>query len=461
MNKQELPDWLDRHHVSIIRTHATSLDGPGLGKYLHRNKFFNSLPKGHAVSDMALTMDVNGTPHMTLWHPQREANLGDIFLKPDLNTLISDGADPNLGHCIVDFTNDQGVPMDLCPRSTLKKMVARVAALGYEIKATYELEFFVYKESYQEIRASQFRRMTPLTTSTKGGIYNLRNAYHVKPLMDEVIKRMEWQGIQWEGWNDEAGVGQIELNLVPCDPVTAADNVVRTKQILFEVAVDLGLSVTFMAKPGSGYSSGMHIHHSLLDTDSGEPAFFDEQADQHRSQLMTQWVAGLVATMPGAVSYLCPTVNSFRRFTDYAAVPMTASWGEENKSTALRLISRAKNIARIEHRVGASDLNPYLALAVILAGGIAGVTHSLTPTEEFNKLAWGLPASPSDLPMSISQAAKCLKDDELLAEVLGASNTNYWAKTRQAEWLVFHTEGADATSHKVSQWEYDRYFEMI
>ena len=176
---------------------------------------------------------------------------------------------------------------------------------------------------------------------------------------------------------------------------------------------------------------------------------------------MLNWLAGLCATMPGAMSYLCPTVNSYRRFTHYAAVPMTVTWGEENKSAALRTISRSENTCRIEHRVGAGDLNPYLALAAIIAGGISGVNHAITAPKEFKKLAWGLPPSDYDLPISISRAAKALRQDKLLREVLGADCVDYWAKTRDAEWLAFHTEGADSESNEVSLWEYKRYFELI
>ena len=461
MKHEELLDWLDRHHVKIIRSHATSLDGPGIGKYLHRSKFLDCLQNGHAVSDMALTMDINGAPHMTFWHPQQEPNLGDIYLKPDLATLIADGTDPNLGHCICDFTNTAGEPLDLCPRSMLKKMVRAVEDLGFVVKATYELEFFIYQESFDEIRRSRYHRMTPISASRKGGIYNLRNAFLAAPFMNEVIKRVECKGINWEAWSDEAAMGQIELNLEPADPVTAADHVVRTKQVLYEVARDMEMAVTFMAKPHAGYGSGMHIHHSLLDLESGEPVFYDENASLNRSEVMNQWLAGIVATLHGAVSYLCPTVNSFRRFRQYAAVPMTSTWGEENKSTALRLISRGRNIARIEHRVGASDLNPYLALAVILAGGAAGIKHGLKPNQEFTKLAWGLPPSANDLPTTISKAAKCLSNDDLLKESLGSAQVEYWVKTREAEWLAFHTEGADANSQKISTWEFERYFEMV
>jgi len=460
MDNEALLDWLDRHHVEIIRSHATSLDGPGIGKYLHRSKFFDCLPKGHAASDIALTMDITGAPHMTVWHHQREANLGDIYLKPDLETLISDGTDSDLGHCICDFTNKAGEPLELCPRSMLREMVGETQAMGYSVKATYELEFFIYSESFESIRRSKYQRMTPVSAS-QGGFYSLRNAYLIAPFMKEVVKRMAWKGIAWEAWSDEAAVGQVELNLVPADPVTAADRVVRTKQILYEVARDMDMAITFMAKPHAGYGSGMHIHHSLTDLRSGEPAFYDENAPDNRSELMMHWLAGLVATLPGAVSYLCPTVNSFRRFRNYAAVPMTATWGEENKSAALRLVSASKQAARIEHRVGAADLNPYLALATILGGGLAGVKHALEPNQEYSGLAWGLPASEADLPTTISQAVKSLRDDNLLSEILGAGRVEYWAKTREAEWLAFHTEGADAGSGKISNWEFERYFEMI
>ncbi len=461
MDNPELLEWLDRHHVNVIRAHATSLDGPGIGKYLHREKFVSSLPLGPAVSDMALNMDITGTPHMTHWHVQRNPNLGDIYLKPDINTLITDGTDKDLGHCISDFCDANGDPLSLCPRSTLKEMVSLVEEQGYTVKAAIELEFFVFKESFAELKRNAYKRLTPVLNNVNPGIYNLRNAYHIAPFMTEVIKRMEWKGIKWEAWNDEAGLTQVELNLVPSDPINVADNVVRTKQIIYEVAVDMGMSVTFMPKTAKGYSNGMHIHHSLQKISNGEPAFFDENETGNRSELMMNWMAGILETMPAAVSYLCPSANAFRRFTNYAAVPMTVTWGDDNKSTALRTISHLPKLTRIEHRVGSSDLNPYLALAVILAGGLAGLKNKLSPPAEFTQLAWGLEASDRDLPTSLTLAAKQLKQDGLLKDILGASRVEYWAKTREAEWLAFHTEGADALSEKVSQWEFERYFEVV
>jgi len=113
--------------------------------------------------------------------------------------------------------------------------------------------------------------------------------------------------------------------------------------------------------------------------------------------------------MPATVSYLCPSVNSYRRLREFAAPPVTATWGEENKSTGIRLICDGPKTARIEHRVGAGDLNPYHALAAILAGGLTGLAAKQEPPPEFTDLAWGIPASVERLPSDIMTAAKTLE----------------------------------------------------
>ncbi len=457
--EKNLESWLDRHHVDTVRTQVTTLDGASLGKYCNRNKFLKTLPEGHGISDLALAMDLAGTPHMTFWHPFRRHALGDIAVKPDLDTLISDGTDPNLGHVICDFTQVDGTPINLCPRTLLKNIVAEIFDLGYTVKATCELEFFLFQNSFEEASRKKYQGLTPVGASKLQNIYYLRNAYHAKTFMDEVTKRLDWYGISWEGWNDEAGVGQIELNLSPADPLRIADDVMRVKNVLYEVAVDLDMSVTFMAHPMPGYSSGMHVHHSLLQ--NGKPAFYDSTQPDNRSQLLRNWIGGIIKTMPGAVSYLCPTINSYRRLKEFSAPPLTATWGEENKSTALRLVSRTPKSTRIEHRLGAADLNPYLGIAVILAGGLAGVNNKIEPPDEFKFIGWGLPDSIKRLPLTITRAAEALRQDELLREVLGADVVDYWLKTRQLEWFAFHTEGGDPDSDKPCSWEYQRYFAIV
>jgi glutamine synthetase len=454
-----LNDWMDQHHITVVRTHATTLDGVGIGKHLNRKKFIAYLPQGHGVADMAFTMDRTGSPHKTMWHHEREPNLGDIYLRPDTDTLTYDAADPDLGHCIADLTNAEGKPLELCPRSTLKRIVAKMAERDLYAKCTFELEFFLFDESFNDLRACKYQRKTPISALQDGpGIYNIRNSYLVKPFMKELIRRIEWQGIEWESWNDENGAGQIELNLSPLAPVQMADTMTRIKQMVYEVSCDLGHAATFMASLGGGFSNGLHIHHSLAN-DQGESVFHDEANESRRSELMDRWLAGIVQTLPGSVSLLCPSINSYRRFKNFTAVPMTKTWEQDNKSTAVRVLGSSANSTRIEHRLAAGDANPYLALAVQFAGGLAGLDTEPELETEHTGLAWGLPPSNADLPVTIRDAAATTRTDALLRSQLGEGFVDYWAQTRDLEWLQFHTEGGDPASREATLWEYQRYFE--
>lgn len=454
-----LNDWMDQHHITVVRTHATNLEGTGVGKHLNRKKFISYLPKGHAIGDVAPIMDRTGSEYLTIPSPTQTANFGDVYMRPDLDTLIYDGADPDLGHCMADFTDADGNPLVLCPRSLLKSQVARLAEKGLTAKCTFELEFFLFSESFNDLRAAKYQRKTPVTAVTQGpGIYNIRNAYVVKPFMKELVRRMEWQGIEWEGWNDENGSGQVELNLVPQEPVKMADTVIRVKQMAFEVATDMDLSATFMASVGASFGSGMHIHHSLTNKD-GESAFYAEGGEHKRSELMDHWLAGILQVLPAAVSLFCPSINAFRRLRDFNAVPLTRTWGEDNRSTAIRVITGSPAATRIEQRLAASDVNPYLALATLFAGGLAGLEGELKLQPEHQGLAWGLPPSDLDLPTTIREAAKITQESELLQNAFGEEVITYWAKTREQEWLAFHTEGGDPSSREPTFWEYQRYFE--
>src|SRR4029077_15171558 len=222
---------------------------------------------------------------------------------------------------------------------------------------------------------------------------------------------------------------------------------------------DRGSSATFMAKATGEYGSGMHIHHSLRR--DGAAVFFDRPRDEHRSADMRRWIGGLVATMPAAVSILAPTVNSYRRMIGFAAAPTTPTWCEENKTTALRVVSRSAKLTRVEHRVASADVNVYLAFAVLLAGGLAGIDGAIEPPPEHHDVAWGEPPGSPRLPSSISSAADALEHDKLLAGVLGEAFVDYWLHGRRWEWLMFHTGGGDADATTVTEWELNRYFELV
>jgi glutamine synthetase len=444
--------------ITTVRTEAVTTDGLIIGKHLSRAKFEHSLPLGHAVSDLVFGYDIAGAPQFGWWDDWRNECLGDIQLKPDLDTLIRIPSRPGLAACLADFTRVDGEPLSVCPRSTLKRVAERLATHGLTARAAFEIEGMLFTETLTQARAKGYRGLTPIGLVPPLA-YLTQDAYHMRAFFDEASRRLDGMGIPWDAWSAEAAPAQFEVNLPPSDAVTAADRAVRVKATLKEVAIDLGLSLTFMAKPTESYGNGMHIHHSLQR--DGSPAFFDAAAPDKRSALMCNWIGGLIATMPGAHSFLTPTINSYRRMVGFAAAPLIVSWAEENKSTALRVISRTEGLSRVEHRVGAGDLNPYLALAAILAGGIVGIEQSIDPPPELGILAWGLPETFPHLPRSITEASQALALDKALADVMGTSVVHHWVNSRRWEWLMFHMTGGDAEATSVTDWELNRYFELV
>ena len=454
----DLTDWMDRHHVEVIRTHATNLDGVALGKYLKREKFLGSLPDGHAIADVALAMDLDGVPFSTLWHPYRHAVLGDLMLQPDLRTLLTDGHDPDLAHVICNFVSLAGEPIELCPRTLLGGQVDALNAAGFESRVAFELEFFLFEEDFATARAQGFQNLTPVTNRPQHSVFQTRAAQAAKPFMDVLTKRLNWRDIAWEAWHAEAAPGQIELNLVPAAPVAAADALVRARQLLYETAQELGCSVTCMPCPLAHESSGLHIHHSLYRQAAAPVPAFETNAG-NLNDTMRFWLGGLMQSLPGAVSLLCPSVNAYHRFEPFSAVPVTQTWGVENKSAAIRVVERGAN-TRIEHRVASSEANPYLALGAILAGGLAGLAGEINPPAATNNLAWGLPDAVPRLPRTLSSAFRATARDTLLRDQLGSGFVDYWCGTREQEWLRCHQAEA-ITSDAPSAWELERYFGLF
>lgn len=458
MTPGDVGAWLDEHGITTVRTEGASLDGVVLGKHLGRKKFERSLPLGPAVSDLVFAWDLGGTPQLGWWADFRQSALGDIHQRPDLSTLVASANRPGMANVLVDHVTIDGTSLPVCPRVVLGRMVEELRERGLSAMCAFELEFMLFSEPYGLARRKRYRNLSPVGMPLPVG-YTTHNAHYATSFMDEVVRRLDALGIPWETWSDEAAPGQLELNFEPADPVRAADAVFRAKQVIKEVAIDRGVSATFMAKPTTEYGNGMHIHHSLRH--DGGSAFFDERAADQRSTSFRHWIGGLIATMPAAVSILAPTVNSYRRMVGFAAAPTTPTWGEENKSTGLRVISRSEKLARVEHRVASADVNVYLALGVILAGGLAGLDAGVEPPPEHTGLAWGEPPDRERLPASISAAADELADDKLLAEHLGEVFVDYWLHSRRWEWLMFHTGGGDASATTVTEWELDRYFELV
>ncbi|KFU80255.1 glutamine synthetase [Amycolatopsis lurida] len=436
-----------------VRLEATNHEGSFLGKTVSSTKFASGRNSGFAFADLLFAIDLGNEIVLGDAFPDWRGNLYDIQMIPDMSTLVE--WKPGLDSVIGDYWLKDGTPVPICPRNLVRKLVARLAVLGYTATVAVEIEATLFEESVQEARKRGYRDLTPLGGGT-GATYHLARSKDWVDYMEAVVDRLDRLGIAWEAWTDEAAAGQTELNLPPADPITLADSWARTRQVMREVAFERDHTVTFMAKPTAGYGQGAHINLSLQS--DGVNRFFAEDGP---SPLMRHAVGGLLATMAGNTSLALPQITSYRRLVDFTGPPTVISWGENNKTAAVRAITGHSKYSRLEYRLPGADVNPYLALAGVLAGVLAGIEREIEPPEQVTDMAWCLPDSAGvpRIPDTMSKAGAALDADPLLREYLGDEFVDFWVASRRWEWMEFHTKGGDPFA-ELSQWESTRYFEF-
>lgn len=436
-----------------VRLEATNHEGCFLGKNVSPAKFAAGKDAGFAFADLLFGLDLGNVPVFGAAYPAWRGHLDDVYLRPDLSTLVE--WKPGLDAVIGDYWLKDGTPVPICPRNLVRKMVDRLAEEGYTATVAVEIEATLFEESIQDARARGYRDLTPLGGSA-GTAYHLAKSTDWTEYMNAVAHRLDEVGIDWEAWSDEDAAGQIEINIAPADPIRVGDAWARTRQIMREVAFDLGRSVTFMAKPTAGYGQASHINLSLQR--DGENAFY---APDGPSETMLHAIGGLLATLEGATSIVLPQITSYRRLVDLSGPPVTISWGISNKTTAVRAVCGHPTYSRLEYRLPGADANLYLALAGVLAGVIAGVEQKIDAPDPVSDMAWCLPPGLGieRIPDTITKAAAALHADPILRELLGDEFVDCWIASRRWEWMQFHTAGGDPFA-ELSEWESNRYFEL-
>lgn len=437
--------------VRAVRLEATNHEGCFLGKNVSPKKFDASAASGFNFADLLFGLDLGNAPSMGFAYPGWRGHLDDVSFKPDMSTLVE--WEPGLQSVIGDYWLKDGTPVPICPRNLVRKMVDRLATLGYTATIAVEIETTLFSESIDEARARGYRDLTPLGGSA-GTAYHLAKSKDWIDYMTAVSRRLDELGIEWEAWSDEDAAGQVELNLVPGDPIGVCDAWARTRQVMREVAFEQGRSVTFMAKPTAGYGQASHINLSLQR--DGVNAFYAEDGP---SETMRHAIGGLIATLEGNTSIVLPQITSYRRLVDLSGPPVTVSWGISNKTTAVRAVCGHPSYSRLEYRLPGADANLYLATAGVLAGVIAGLEREIEPPDPVSDMAWCMPPGIKRLPDTITKAADALDADPLLRELLGDEFVDYWIGTRRWEWMQFHTGGGDPFA-ELSEWESARYFEF-
>jgi glutamine synthetase len=444
---------LARDSSPKVKVAITDIDGVLRGKYLHRDKLLAAAQPGAGFGfcnvifgwDVADVCTDNSA--YTGWHsgyPDAQAAL-------DLGTLRAIPWEGGMPFLLGDFRDAAGGPLPICPRQTLKRVIARLGAAGFSAKTSLEYEFFNFAETPQSLAEKGHRAPRPLTPGMFG--YSLlrlaRNAPFINALFDDMLAF----GVPIEGLHTETGPGVLEAAIVYSDPLEAADRAVLFKSGAREIGCRFGVLPSFMAKwnaelPGC---SG-HVHQSLWD-EKGRNVFHDERRPHRMSKLFESYVAGQLALLPELLPLYAPTINSYKRLVEGAWAPTKANWGVDNRTTALRVIPGSARSTRLETRVNGSDANPYLALSAALASGLWGIERGLTlPAGPVIGSGYADAAAPV-LPRNLAEATDRLLRSQAARELLGSAFVEHFAATRRWEWRQF--------GKAVTSWELERYFEII
>ena len=440
---------VEERGLSHIKVGLFDIDGVMRGKYLSKEKFFSSLDNGFAFCDVVLGWDSNDRLYdnvsYTGWHtgyPDAPVRI----VASSCRCLPFEGA---MLLFIVEFDGDAE---KLCPRGLLQRSIARASDMGFNVSTAFEYEFFMFNETPDSVRAKNYRNLTPMTPGAFG--YSiLRNSVHADKY-HELLKLCEEMDMPLEALHTETGPGVMEAALVYDNASAAADKAALFKTFTKVWAQRNEMMATFMAK-WSGDQPGQsgHIHISLQSKD-GKSVFFDAGGEHTMSVIQRQFLAGQQRLMPEFLAMTAPTVNSYTRMVPGLWAPLDATWGVENRTTALRVIPGSEKSQRIEYRLGAADANPHIALAAALASGLYGIEHELeaTPQVTGNAYEQEHPAELS-LPASLFEAAGRLRQSQAANELFGQEFVEHYAATREWEEREFRKH--------VTDWELSRYFEII
>jgi len=343
-----------------------------------------------------------------------------------------------VAQALVTMQEADGSPYPFEPRNVLRRAADRFASTGLTPVVAFELEFYLIDRA----RAEDGGPLPPVLPTTgrrdrATQVYGMNEVEAFAPLLAEIDQACRAQGIPVGALSAEYAPGQYEINLqhVP-DPLLAADHAVLFKRAVQGVVRRNGLQATFAAKPYPAEAgSGLHLHVSLLDAD-GRNVF--DGGNEPASAALKQAIGGALATMPDAMAFFAPNANSYRRYKANNFVPVSRSWGFENRSAAIRVPGGAPEARRIEHRVAGADANPYLALAALLAGLQHGLERRLDPGPPVASNAGT--SLDSEVPLRPFRALERLRASSVLRDALGSDYVSAYAAAKWAETEAFYDQ---------------------
>lgn len=394
---------------------------------------------------MAVDVDMNTVDGYTTssWN----TGYGDMVMTPDFSTLRRIPWLPGTALVIADLCWHDGSPVAAAPRSVLNRQIDRLAAQDLVPYVGTELEFMVFDDGFREAWAKGYRALTP--ASDYNVDYAMMASTRMEPLLRDIRLGMTGAGMYCEGVKGECNRGQQEIAFrydharVTCDNHTIYRNGAK------EIADQHGKSLTFMAKFERREGNSCHIHISLRDT-QGAPVFADPDDRLGMSPMFRSFIAGQLATMRELTLMFAPNINSYKRFVDGSFAPTAIAWGLDNRTCALRVVGHGHGM-RMENRTPGGDVNQYLAVAALIAGGIYGMERELDLPDPMPGNAYA--SSAERLPTTLAEAAELFGKSEVARAAFGDDVVEHYLNNARVELEAFNSA--------VTNWERVRGFERL
>ena len=451
MDSKEILQYVNNHASRKVKIALTDIDGILRGKYISVEKFLAVAETGTGFCDVVFGWDSSDLAYDNVKYTGWHTGYPDAMARIDLSTFRKIPWENDIPFFLCELIVKEG-GSSICPRQLLKKVLADAEASGVLPYFAQEFEWYNFAETPQSIQGKQFHNLQPLTPGMFG--YSILRSGLNADFMNDLFSLLQGFGIPLEGLHTETGPGTYEAAISYSGILEAADRAVLFKTAVKEIAYQHGIMATFMAKinerlPGCGG----HVHQSLWDADRKKNLFHDEKDAWNMSETMKQYVSGQLLLMPQLLPLFAPTVNSYKRLVEGAWAPTTLTWGIDNRTVALRVLSGGKTSCRLETRVIGSDVNPYLAMAGALAAGLYGINHKMKLSQPPSVGNGYLDASHGRLPSTLEEATTRMRASTIPRELLGEQFVDHFTRTREWEWRQ-HLKA-------VTDWEIKRYFEII
>ncbi len=442
MTLAQLRAEVDQGKVDTVLLALTDMQGRLQGKRLTARHFLAEVAEhGAEGCNYLLGVDVDMVPvegyAMFSW----ERGYGDFVLRPDLGTLRPVPWQEATVVCLADVRWEDGSEVAASPRQVLRRQLARLSERGWTANAGTELEFIVFRDTYEQAWHEGYRALEPANLYNVD--YSLLGTARVEPLIRRIRNSMEAAGMLCEDSKGECNFGQHEINFHYADALRTADEHSIYKNGVKEIAALEGMSITFMAKYDQREGNSCHIHFSLADEQG--PLF-------HRDRtLFESFLAGQLAGLRELTLLLAPNINSYKRFAAASFAPTAVAWGHDNRTCSLRVVGKGSSL-RFENRAGGADLNPYMALSAIIAAGLHGVDQGLELEPVFEGNAYVSTEKPR-IPGSLRDARDLFASSTIARAALGDEVVDHYVHAADVE--------LEAFAGAVTDWERYRGFERL